>query len=140
MQLDPFKLLRITIPTFCILYTLSWSGIPPWSHYHETFGNPDYYLDLYYDTNPEGFFQKSEPAAKIGFRGFIAAGDKEEAITGYRTLSHGNSTYVFHSRQGWFEGTLARDSRRGCEPKLHYQIVADGGKPATGVLKAAFCP
>ena len=140
MQLDPLKVLGLTIPTFCILYTFSWSGLPPWSHYRETFGNPDYYLDLYYDTNPEGVFQKAKPATKIGFRGYVAASDGEEAITGYRVQDHGDSVYVFHSRHGRFEGKLAREARSHCESTLRYQIVANGGESATGVLKAAFCP
>lgn len=137
MGFDLPKLLKLLLPTLCIFYAFSAPEAPRNSLYREVFGNPDYYLDVYFETNPKGMFQQGA-AQNLRFSGYLVHGEQQVPIDGRRVDWNGERLYLFDSKFGKFKGRLAKAEGR-CEPALHFQV--DGAKPApeSGILRAGFC-
>ncbi len=131
------KLIRSWIPTLCLCYAFSATTLKAY-RYHETFGAGDYYLDVYFDVNPQGYFQHGKADQKIRFNGFFVNGKSEEPISGFFTRQGGVPRYQFASSQGQFEGQLAAQTTK-CEPVMNFQISDSDRRPASGAMNAGFC-
>ncbi len=133
------KLTQSWVPTLVLCYAFSATTLKAY-RYHETFGAGNYYLDVYYDVNPRGYFQKGRLEQKIRFNGFFIKGKNEASISGYFTRTAGHQIYQFDSSEGRFDGKLeARSSGSGCEPTLNFQWQPQGEALETGSLPAGFC-
>ena len=137
MELDLPKLLKLLLPTICIFYAFAAPETPKNSLYREVFGNPEYYLDVYFETNPKGIFQQGV-AQNLRFSGYLVHGEKQVPIDGRRVDWNGERLYLFDSQLGKFKGRLAK-AERGCEPALHFQVDGANRAPASGILRAGFC-
>jgi hypothetical protein len=135
--LDPKNALKIAIPTLCIFYTLHWCRLRSPQVHREVFGNGEYYLDLSFEGNPNGFFQRAEGARRSQFRGVLATGSKQEAIIGTRVAAEEGPVYFFDSSLGHFHGRLKKVEKR-CEPALHFRLSTPDA-PQQGILTAGFC-
>ncbi|MBI4405093.1 MAG: hypothetical protein HY537_13100 [Deltaproteobacteria bacterium] len=132
------KLLALLVPTLCLFYTFSWSRVPPMRHYHQTFGNGDYYLDVYFDLNPVGYFQRGLAHQDVPFSGYLVSSDTEWPVSGRFIRKANDIHYYFASQLGLFKGIL-RNSETGCEPNLYFNIYKEEKAIRSGVLKGGFC-
>lgn len=138
MALGPAKLLKYLIPTVCIFYSLSWSSLPPIRTYHEVFGNSDLYLDLYFETNPQGIFSRNVVSQSITFHGFMVSPDSERRVSGLLVKQNGQKKYFFDSDLGSFRGVLLQVMNQ-CEPSLYFHIWKGDRSVKSGKLKGGFC-
>lgn len=137
-MLNTWNLVKITLPTLCIFYAFWQPPTVPSAAFREVFGNESLLLDVYLETNPEGYFQKGKPQ-NLRFTGYLVDGDRQMEVKGRRIDWNGERFYLFESPLGKFRGRLAKNSS-GCEPLLQFQL--EGRQPAAtnGVMKAGFCP
>jgi len=132
------QFVRVLLPSFCLFYSFYPKALPSVPWYNEAFGNNDYYLDVYYDINPNGIFQKQGGLQKLRFFGYLVTGEDEERVVGVMYRFEKRCFYFFNSRQGRFVAEL-KPSHGGCEPALHFRIEHQGKIMAFGVLRGAFC-
>jgi hypothetical protein len=138
MALDFFKLLRILLPSLCLLYSFSPRQVPLFLPYHEVFGDEEHYLDLYFEYDPQGYFQKSQHPSAGTFTGYFVTTAGEEKVNGsWETISEGRN-YSFRTSQGSFHGKMGKGTK-GCEPVLKYRVKEPGGETRSGTLTAGFC-
>lgn len=125
--LDPFKLIRIALPSLLIFSVFSWARFEGATSYHEVFGNADTYLDISF-----------QGAQRNSFEGVLVTDQGEEKISGKRVKNQTELNYAFESSQGKFSGKLV-PGEKGCEPNLVYEFKSSGKKIQTGKLAAGFC-
>jgi len=138
--MDFWKFLRLLIPTLCLAYVVAGSTWGNSASYRYAFGEGDYFLDLYFDTNPHGYFQRQLPNRSLPFFGYFVHGDRQEKVRGKFTHDANGERYVFQTSLGKFVGSLAAP-RSGCEPQLNFRIAGNGDPDPkrSGSLKAAYC-
>jgi len=131
------KLVRSWVPTLCLCYAFSATTLRAY-RYHETFGAGNYYLDVYFDVNPRGYFQTGLAEQKIRFDGFFIKGAAEERVSGYFVKRKGIPQYQFTTTQGHFEGKLQPQKAR-CEPVMNFQVRNRDRELDSGAMSAGFC-
>lgn len=135
------QILSLALPTAILCTAAAWSSLPDARPYREVFGNENYYLDLYYEVNPDGYFKQNEPQPKVRFHGRLTTEAGEFPISGEREGRGETARYHFSwqegKAQGRFVGRLATHARH-CEPDLNFELV-ENGQHANGTLRAGFC-
>ena len=136
----PFNLLKILLPNLLIFYAFSTDGFRPLWSYQETFGNEEYYLDLYYRTNPNGPLHRDVDSDSVQFSGFLVTQDHEEQVQGFRHRINGKLYYHFITEKGKFIAQMRPPRGKSCEPLLDFRVGESSTDLKTGTLRASFCP
>ena len=135
MENTPKQFLTRALPSVILYLAATIPTLVEIRPYREVFGNDDTYLDLYYDTNPDGWFQPKTEASRVRFHGKLTTGQGDFAVAGERV---GRAHYRFDSAVGKFQGKL-RSVPKACEPAMDFRIERDAKVATAGVMRAAFC-
>lgn len=138
MELVLFKAAKLILPSICICYSFCWSAVNHITPYHETYGSPDYLLDVYFDVNPRGFFHPGKPEYPVKFTGYFATEHGEEKVSGILVRNEGESAYVFESKEGRFEGQLVKRGGQ-CEPSMYFRLKNGLSIRTSGLLQGTYC-
>lgn len=135
-MLSPSQIVKIFLPTLWIFSCFSNHGMNHSHLYREPFGNGDYFLDLYFRTNPKGVLQK-ENRKPVSFSGYFLNRDSQELISGQIVDYKGSRYYSFQSENGKFVGKVKGTDP--CEPSMQFTIYQENLMLNSGTLKGAFC-
>ncbi|MEZ4751506.1 MAG: hypothetical protein R3B54_13085 [Bdellovibrionota bacterium] len=131
MRVSFQQFVAFAIPSLWIYYAFCAASFRPLVLYRQAFAGPETYLDLYFESNPDGPMLGGR---SVRFNGYLVDAAGQRPISGMRVVRSGETLYQFQTEErGYYahlESTLGR-----CEPNLHVQSGAD-----TEVLRAAFCP
>lgn len=137
MQLSPFHILGLALPTLAMLFTLSSPSLGGPRVYREVYGDGRLEFEARFDTNPDGLLL-SRDLAGVKFAGFLRENDRSVEVEGRRFLRDGKPVYRFSGEGGSGEGELS-NGKRGCPDELHLKWHAVGASPAEGVLPSGPC-
>jgi hypothetical protein len=132
------RIFAVFIPSFILLSAATWTALPELRPYREVFGNDNYYLDLYYEVNPQGWLRQGQPDQPVRFHGRLTTNSGDYPIEGARQGSPDHAHYEFKSKAGQFVGQLSKNGK-GCEPSLHFRLQGAAEPSASGILRAGFC-
>ena len=135
------KFLTILLPSIWIHYTFSGiEGLPRFP-YWERYGAGDHLLELYFDTNPKGRFQKNRLNSSVSFQGYWVTKEGESKIRGSRLVnSSGRVDYLFVVGRDRYLGVQQPPVPHRCEPSLEI-FEQNSGQPLRQVasLHGSFC-
>lgn len=90
-----------------------------------------------FDTNPDGFLRRRDPAG-VKFAGFFREAARSVEVEGVRFLKQGKPLYRFKGEGGSGEGELSA-GRGGCPGELHVRWQEAGTSSREGVLPSGPC-
>jgi hypothetical protein len=134
----PNRILAVIFPSVILLTAAWWTALPDTRIYREVFGNDNYYLDLYYEVNPDGWLRRAAADRPVRFRGRLTTNTGDYPVTGVRQATAQGVRYEFDSSAGKFSGRLS-PSDKGCEPSLRFRLQGLREPSAQGTLRAGFC-
>ncbi|MCB0405924.1 MAG: hypothetical protein KDD51_14165 [Bdellovibrionales bacterium] len=130
MRVSFQQFVAFAIPSLWIYYVFCGASFRPLVLYRQAFANPQTYLDLYFESNPDGPFLRGR---SVRFSGYWVDGSGERPVRGSRVVRSGRALYQFHSEGRGYQAHLEQELGR-CEPKLRIRSRGE-----TQVLRAAFC-
>lgn len=130
MRIQFRQFVAFAIPSLWIYYAFCADLFPPLALYRETFGGDRTYLDLTFESNPEGPLLAGR---SVRFSGYWIDEGGEFPVQGIRVARSGAVHYQFKTPERGYYAQLQRVDT-GCEPRLK---VESEGK--TTVLRAGFC-
>src|SRR5262249_28002446 len=95
MGFSPGNLLGISIPSLCLFYAVNWSVLNGARPYEEEFGGGNYSLEMAFESNPDGVFQRSRADESVLFHGTLTEGERPIPVSGRRFRAHGQTFYRF---------------------------------------------
>ena len=137
MELGSSRILALLVPTLCLLSSLCWKHLPRQNYFHRAFGGKDYYLDLRFNSNPEGLLGKSSPQV-LRFEGLWVDRVAQTPVHGKLIRTVQGEWYQFEGNGGAFTGKI-RTSNKQCEPYLDFELKKANSTPLRGTLLGAFC-
>ena len=131
MRISFQQFVAFAIPSLWIYYVFCGASFRPLVLYRQAFASADTYLDLYFESNPDGPLLGGR---SVRFSGFWVDSSGQRPVAGMRVVRSGETLYQFQSEGRGYHARLESELGR-CEPNLR----VDSGSE-TQILRAAFCP
>lgn len=137
MELSPFHILGLSLPTLVVLYAMATPALDGAPSHLEKYANGDSGFEARFDLNPDGWLRRRDPAG-VRFAGSLSDGGETFEIRGVRHLVDGKPSYRFTGAGGEGRGEI-RNGKPGCPGELHFQWNGPAGKTRAGVLASGPC-
>lgn len=136
MELSPFHILGLSLPTLAMLFTLSSPSLGGPRVHREVYGDGRMEFEARFDVNPDGILLQRDLAG-VKFAGFLREGDATVEVTGLRLSKEGKPSYRFAGGGGSGEGEVSSGTA-GCPGALHLRWK-EGAAAREGVLLSGPC-
>lgn len=137
MQVTPFHILGLSLPTLILLYAMSTPAVGVPRVHREAFGNGEVRFEARFVTNPDGWLLRQDPKG-VKFAGLFRQAGRLIEVQGVRTLRDGKPAYRFTGAGGSGVGERIQ-GKRGCPEMFHLRWSAPGEKDREAVLPSGPC-